>query len=73
MDITITRCPYCGSIRIDRPQPLLTSGAEEMAALGIQVPMIQQCQDCKATLNPSAFVVGSPDYSAAYAAKRRIS
>lgn len=69
MDIVVTRCPYCGSINIDQPQPLVKAGAEELVALGISVPMIQQCQACKATLSPKAFVVGSSDYRAAQAAK----
>ena len=69
MDIVVSRCPYCGSTKISAAQPLVSNGAEELVKMGIVVPQIQQCKKCTATLNPKAFVVGSPDYKAAQAAK----
>ena len=69
MDTIITRRPYCGSVQISQAQSSVTHGAEELIALGIKVAMIRQCQCCTATLRPEAFIVGSPAYKAAQAAK----
>ena len=57
-----TSCPLCGSSNLSEPQPIVTGGAEELRALGIEVPMIQQCECCTRTGTPESFVTGSPEW-----------
>lgn len=55
-------CPYCDSDNLDAPQPLVREGTEALIALGIEIPHIQMCQDCDATLSPNAFIQGTKEY-----------
>ncbi len=55
-------CPYCGHNKTRGAQPLVKGDISELVALGIEVPMIDQCTACKATLKPQAFIVGSDAY-----------
>lgn len=55
-------CPYCGSQHLDQPKSALSHGAEQLIALGYKVPEIQNCLDCHATLAPTRFVTGSPEW-----------
>lgn len=62
------RCPYCGSTRLSVPRSCVQPESEAtLVALGIAPVMIQQCLECKATHDPSEFIVGSARYEAAYA------
>lgn len=45
--------------------PLVKGDISALVALGLEVPMIDQCLDCKATLAPEAFTVGSDAYEKA--------
>ena len=66
------RCPYCGGTRLSEPVPCVQPGTEgELIALGIAVPMIQQCLKCKSTFDPSECVVGSARYEVACARPTR--
>lgn len=56
------QCPYCSGVQLSVPTLLVKGGVEELLAMGIQVPQIQQCLSCKATLSPKAFVVGTAEY-----------
>ena len=56
-------CPYCGNTRkFSKPIPLCKEMPKE---LGIEVPLIQQCQVCGATLSPQAFQPGTERYAQA--------
>lgn len=57
-------CPYCNSVHISDPKPVVSVGAEALMSLGIKVPHISQCQSCAATFSVDAFVVGSPRWQA---------
>jgi hypothetical protein len=64
--VVIHRCPYCGHNKTRGAQPLVKGDISELVALGIEVPMIDQCLHCKATLSPGAFIVGSDAYHNAH-------
>jgi hypothetical protein len=62
------KCPYCGNTAQDRgfsaPEPLCSGLPVDVAErLGIQVPMIQQCLGCTATLSPAAFTPGTEKFA----------
>jgi len=59
------KCPYCGSEHISEAVSLCEDN-DELAALGIEIPKIQQCRSCKATLSPVEFTINSEAYQAAY-------
>ena len=64
--VVITRCPYCGHNETRGAISLVIGDASALAELGIEVPMIDQCLSCKATLAPEAFVENSNAYNKAH-------
>ena len=49
-------CPYCGSTNLSEPRCSVNEiSRKQLEAMGITVPMIQQCLDCTATLSPEHF------------------
>lgn len=63
--VVVHRCPYCGHNETRGAIPLVKGDISELVALGIEVPMIDQCLSCKATLAPAAFIEGSAAYEKA--------
>lgn len=61
--VVVIECPYCGHNETKGPQSLVKGSTAQLVALGIEVPMIDQCLSCKATLAPIAFVKGSDVYN----------
>jgi len=49
-------CPYCGSTNLSEPRCVVNEISRmQLEAMGIEVPMIQMCQACDATLDPKHF------------------
>ena len=58
------KCPYCNSLHLSDSKSVLAYGAEVLAAMGIKVPSIRQCLDCKATFSEEVFDTESPRWVA---------
>ncbi len=67
----MSTCPYCGNREQSLflpPKPLVSEASYAvLQRLGLDIPSIQMCKRCNATLAPSAFVAGTPQYAEAYA------
>ena len=62
----MSTCPYCGNSEqslFAAPKPLVSEASfTVLKSLSLDIPMIQMCQRCSATLTPAAFMMGTPQY-----------
>ncbi len=62
----MSTCPCCGNSEpalFAAPKPLVSEASfTVLKSLGLDIPMIQMCKRCSATLTPAAFIMGTPQY-----------